>query len=234
MTDFLPGTDGRKRVYLMRHGEVSYFDGDGRGRNPDEVTLTDAGQAQARAMAELLAEIPFHRAVHTGLPRSRQTLELVLNGRAVEPEEHAGLRELRPGRLVQLTPEALDAEFVYGLERAAEPGARFAGGEAYGEAEARMTGAFQAILASPGWSRLLLVAHDGTNRMLLGWVTGGGLASLGAFEQDPGCLNIVDVDIVGGRVVRKLIKALNLTPANLVKRGNYMTSLEQIFRLGRS
>jgi broad specificity phosphatase PhoE len=231
LAEALPGTDGRRRIYLLRHGQVQYFNADGSARDPDQVLLTADGEAQARAMAALLSGIPFDRAVHTGLARSRQTLELVLNGRELPMEEVEGLRELRVGRLRHLTPEALDAEFVYGLERAAEPGAVFANGEAYAEAEARMLGAFQSLLATPGWSRLLLVAHDGTNRMLLGWVTGGGLASLGAFEQDPGCLNIIDVDIVAGRILRKLVKALNLTPANPAKHGNYKTSFEQIFHV---
>ena len=30
MSDALPGTAGRRRIYLMRHGEVAYFDADGR------------------------------------------------------------------------------------------------------------------------------------------------------------------------------------------------------------
>ena len=233
MAESLPGTNGRRRIYLMRHGQVQYFDPDGSARDPDRVLLTGEGEAQARAMAELLSEIPFDRAVHTGLARSRQTLELVLSGRDLALEERTDLQELRIGRLRDRSPEALDAEFVYGLERAAEPGAVFADGEAYADAEARMTGAFRDLLAEPGWSRLLLVAHDGTNRMLLGWVSGGGLASLGAFEQDPGCLNIIDVDIVDGRIVRRLVKALNLTPVNPAKHGNYRTSFEQIFHLDR-
>src|SRR5258706_366845 len=38
----------RRRVYLMRHGEVSYFP-DGRPVPPEGVPLNDEGRAQARA-----------------------------------------------------------------------------------------------------------------------------------------------------------------------------------------
>ncbi|MDP6708372.1 MAG: histidine phosphatase family protein [Alphaproteobacteria bacterium] len=234
MNDGLPGTNGRRRVYLMRHGEVSYFDASGRAVNPDAVVLTERGQSQARAMAELLHEIPLDRAGHTGLPRSAETARLVLAGHDIAPETHDGLREVRAGRLRDLPPDRVDAEFVYGMERAAEPGARFANGEAYIDFEVRVRAAFEALLLTPGWSRMLMVAHDGTNRAVLGWVTGGGLAAMGAFEQDPGCLNIIDVDVVDGEIVRKLVKALNLTPTNLAKHGNYLTSLEQVFHGSRA
>ena len=35
----------RRRLYLMRHGAVSYFDG-GKPVRPDEVRLTEEGVAQ--------------------------------------------------------------------------------------------------------------------------------------------------------------------------------------------
>lgn len=234
MSEALPGTDGRRRVYLMRHGEVAYFDAAGRAVDPDAVALTECGRAQALAMAELLAEVPLDRAGHTGLLRSRQTAELVLAARDLAPETHETLREIRAGRLRDLPPERVDAEFVYGFERAARPGARFAAGEAYADFAARIGAGLEALLLAPGWSRMLMVAHDGTNRAALGWLTGGGLGAMAAFEQDPGCLNIVDVDIVDGRIVRKLVKTLNLTPTNLAKHGNYLTSLEQVFHGSRA
>jgi probable phosphoglycerate mutase len=226
----LPGTSGRRRLYLMRHGEVSYFSPDGRAVDPDLVELTEAGRAQAMAMAALLAEIEFDRAAWTGLLRTRQTAELVLAGReGPELETLPQFREIRPGVLRGLARDRLEAEYAYGLERAHQADARFAGGDLYAEFEARITGAMEALLLEPGWTRMLLVAHDAVNRMALAWTARAGLAGLAAFEQDPGCLNIIDADVADGRIVRKLIKALNVTPTSYVKAGNYLTSLEQVF-----
>ena len=48
MSDALPGTAARRRVYLMRHGEVAYFDANGDVVHPKYVELTETGQGQAR------------------------------------------------------------------------------------------------------------------------------------------------------------------------------------------
>ena len=67
----LPGTRGRKRVYLTRHGEVSYRRPDGRTEFSTQVMLTGEGVEQARQMRELLAQVSFDLGAHTGLARTR-------------------------------------------------------------------------------------------------------------------------------------------------------------------
>ncbi len=71
---------------------------------------------------------------------------------------------------------------------------------------------------------------------MLSWAAGAGLAAAGAFEQDTGCINVLDFDMVPGasgrpipEIERVLIKAVNLTPYNYVKHGMNLTSLEAIF-----
>jgi probable phosphoglycerate mutase len=224
----LPGTRGRKRVYLMRHGDVSYRRADGRTIFSDHVALTEEGVEQARLMRELLAPSPFDLGVHTGFTRTRQTAELVLAGREVRLEEMSALREMRVGSIEQLSDERIDAEFTYGLERAAEAGAAFAGGETFAAFEQRVVPAFEALLLRPDWSTALVVGHGGTNAVILAWVTRGGLAGLSAFEQDAGCLNIIDADVVDGEIVRRLLRAVNLTPYNLAKHEHYLTVAERI------
>jgi probable phosphoglycerate mutase len=224
----LPGTRGRKRVYLMRHGEVSYRRPDGRTVFSTQVPLTEEGAEQARVMRELLAPVPFDLSVHTGLTRTCQTAERVLEGRAVRLEEIAALREMQAGSIDHLSNERLDAEFTYGMERAAEPGAAFPGGESFAAFQDRVVPAFEAFLQRPDWTTALVVGHGGTNAVILAWVTRGGLAGLSAFEQDAGCVNIIDADIVDGEIVRRMLRAVNLTPYNLAKHDHYLTVAERI------
>lgn len=212
----------------MRHGEVSYRRADGRTEFSTQVTLTDEGMAQAEQMRALLAPVAFDLCVHTGLVRTRDTAALVLDGRAVPVEEISALREIEAGSISHLSDERIDAEFTYGSERAAEPGAAFCGGERFAAFEQRIVHAFETFLRRADWTTALLVGHGGTNAVILAWITRGGLAGLPAFEQDAGCVNIIDADVIDGEIVRRMIRAVNLTPYNLAKHEHYLTVAERI------
>ena len=62
----------RRRLYLIRHGEVSYFE-QGRPAPPEGVHLNEQGRAQAAAAAHALADVAFDRAAASGLPRTLET-----------------------------------------------------------------------------------------------------------------------------------------------------------------
>ena len=75
----LPGTTGRRRIYLMRHGHVDYFSRTVRETgHTDQVPLTMLGQEQAMASGKALSHVRFDRALSSGLPRTRETAEIVL------------------------------------------------------------------------------------------------------------------------------------------------------------
>ena len=78
----------RRRIYLMRHAQVRYFDGE----HPHDVLLTDAGRKQAAAAAEALREVTFDRVVTSGLPRTLET------ARAVAPDANDRERTTRCAR----------------------------------------------------------------------------------------------------------------------------------------
>jgi broad specificity phosphatase PhoE len=230
----LPGTRGRKRIYLMRHGEVSYRRTDGRTEFSTQAVLTDEGVQQARLMREFLGQVPFDLGVHTGLTRTRQTAERVLEGREVRLEELGELREMQAGSIAHLSDERIDAEFTYGMERAAEPGAAFPGGESFADFQRRVVPAFENLLKRPDWTTALVVGHGGTNAVILAWVTRGGLAGLSAFEQDAGCVNIIDADVIDAEILRRMIRAVNLTPYNFAKHEHYLTVAERIVAAHRT
>ncbi|RVU39256.1 histidine phosphatase family protein [Hwanghaeella grinnelliae] len=226
----LPGTKNRRRIFLMRHGEVDYRGPDGKLVNPKLVTLTEYGIGQAKAASAMMSGVQIDRAVCSGLPRTRMTAELVLDGQGAALEEDQGFLEIRGGR-VSSVPEADRAKtFIKTLDQAHLPGARFAGGDEFAPFYDRVTCAFRNLAVDGAWRRMLLVAHDGVNRAILSWVSGAGLAGLKAFEQDMGCVNIVDFDVEGGVVTGAYIKATNITPYNYVKTGLYQTSFEQVFK----
>src|SRR5690349_13805456 len=99
----------RRRIYLMRHGEVDYFDPQGRPFRPAGVPLNAEGRQQAQAAARALAGVPLDRVITSGLQRSTETASLVLAGRDLLLEHRAELREIEPGRLSALERDSAEA-----------------------------------------------------------------------------------------------------------------------------
>ncbi len=58
------------------------------------------------------------------------------------------------------------------------------------------------LLARPGWSNALAVAHGGVNMALLAGVLGLGEGEIPRLEQDLGCINVIDFDDAGRALVR--------------------------------
>lgn len=224
----LAGTDRRRRVYLMRHGEVQYFDTAGRPIDPRHVTLTERGCEQARAAGVLLREVPFDDALISGMARTAHTASLVLDGRTLPVREEPRLKEIRAGRLAEVPPERRDEIITCAYDRAPEPDASFIGGESWADFQRRVLEAWLELMQADGWVNLLVVAHDAVNRIILSHIVGASLHGLKAFEQEPACINIIDVDVVAGHVKRAFIRAANLTAYNLAAHANHHTVMERI------
>jgi len=227
---------GRRRIYLMRHGHVDYFAPE--ITDPRLVPLTDEGRRQADAARAALAGVDFDLAVHSGLPRTRETAAIVLDGRGMTAIAEEGFEELKSGWVVAESREELAAMLAFSFDDAAEPGASFLPeGETFADAEARIVRGVEGLIAGRDWRRALIVAHEGVNRILLGWACGGGLATIGAFEQDLCCINVFDLDIApredgaGLAIERAIIKAVNVTPYDYLKDGLPRTSLEHLFEI---
>jgi probable phosphoglycerate mutase len=95
----LPGTACRRRIYLMRRAEVSYFSADGTPFDPRTFPLPPRGREQAAASAAPLADIPFDLAVCSGLTRTVETARIVLGERPLALAEEPRLKEVRAGRV---------------------------------------------------------------------------------------------------------------------------------------
>jgi probable phosphoglycerate mutase len=232
----------------MRHGHVDYFGREiqAAGGDTKVVPLTPLGQEQAKAGGVALSHVRFDRAVCSGVPRTFQTATHVL---ASQPDELRPALEVEPdlveihgGGFIEAKSRAeLAAQMAYHFEVAGEPGATMLkGGEVFADAERRAIEAVKRLLAEPGWHTVLIAAHEGINRLILGWAAlgakGSGLKAVQAFEQDPACINVIDFDMVpredgavGTDIQRAIVKAVNVTPYNYVKHGMNMTSLEAIF-----
>src|SRR4051812_24340847 len=174
----------RRRLYLMRHAEVSYLG----ERDPEIVRLTERGLEQAAAARRALEDVQFDLVVTSSLPRTIETAAVVAPG--VEPSSRREFDEWRGGRLDAIPPEELEQVFVGSLQIRDEE-ARFLGGESLGEALDRVLPAFDRLLADE-WETALAVFHGAVNRILVSHALAGGRTYFGNFEQAPACINVLD------------------------------------------
>ena len=216
----------RRRLYLMRHADVAYFDADGKPMLPQDVPLTPAGIEQARAAADALASVRFDRVVTSGLPRAVETARLVAPG--LEPESLPELREIEGGRLSDIPPGALEEAFL-GAFRGTVPEDRpFLGGETIGELLDRVLPALEGLVADESWDVLLAVLHGAVNRAILSYALTGQRSFLGGFEQAPSCINVLDVG------EDWIVRAVNVAPYDLAHTGGRETTMERLYSQYRS
>ena len=208
----------RRRLYLMRHGAVSYFDADGKPLPPDDVPLNDEGRLQARAAAEALEPVSFDRVIASALPRTVETASIVAPEHEVE--RWLALNEIRGGALGSIPEDELEEAFVHAFRGIVPEESRFLGGESVGELWDRVLPALDRLLADEDWDTALAVLHGGVNRAILSWALTGQRLFLGAFEQAAGCVNVLDVGD------EWIVRAVNVAPLDLVHLATRLTQME--------
>lgn len=203
------------RILLARHGETIWnVEGRHQGQGFD-VPLSDAGRAQALALGGRLRGEPIARAVASPLLRARQTAEIALGERAGMLGLDPGLMEISHGEWEgRLASEIRETHPE--LQRAwrERPHAvRLPGGETLQEVQERAWAAL--VRASGGLGEddtLLLVSHDGANRVLLCRILGLPLSRVWSFRQAPTGLNLLEGPDPDRLVLIRLNDASHLTP----------------------
>jgi probable phosphoglycerate mutase len=219
----------RRRLLLMRHGAVEYFDAEGRPHPPDAVPLTPSGIEQARAMGAALAAagVSIDRAVTSGLTRTRQTAQHVLAAAGMSPpiEHWSDLEEIRAGHLPSIPDAELRAAFIGAFEGPVPRESRFLHGETIGALLDRTLPALQRLLAAEDWDTALMVLHGGVNRGLLSWFLTGEAVFLGGLAQDTGCLNIIDV---GTGPATSVVRVMNFCPIDTLQTTTRLSTMEHL------
>src|SRR5262245_25824094 len=204
----------RRRIYLLRHGDVSYFDAKGQPvTNPDLVMLSEKGRAQADMAGRYLAGIGIQsldRVITSNLPRTVETAEriLVVLGQGGQPEQWESLREMKNGAQ-RLPPDQLPPALL-GLTESRVPGhVRFLGGESVADLQQRVLPALERLRGDTGWDTALLVLHALVNNAIVSHALTGGRDYLGRFEQSAGCLTILDL---GTAPADWIVRGVNVCP----------------------
>ncbi|MCC2972614.1 histidine phosphatase family protein [Massilia sp. IC2-476] len=220
----------RRRVYLMRHGSVTYFDDSGKPFLPETVSLNPAGQAQADAAGHAFraAGVRFDRVIVSGLPRTVETANRVLaaSGQEIALDTWPDLHEIRGGRLSTIPTQELRRAFTGAFEGVVEEDQRFLGGESVGEMMDRVHPAIARLRALPDWDTVLLVLHGGVNCAILSLALTGQRLFLGGLSQAAGCINALDV---GNDPNDWVVRFVNYVPPGPLQPEARTTTMEQLF-----
>ena len=230
-------TPKRRRVYLMRHGAVTYFDETGRPvPSPENVPLNELGRSQTTAAGKIFAaeNIAFDRVIVSGLPRTVETAQRVLaempamQERGITLEHWPELQEIRGGKLAEIPEHELAQAFIGAFEGTVREDRRFLNGESIGEFLDRVIPAIARLRALPDWDTVLLVLHGGTNRAILSHaITGGERVFFGSLAQTAGCINVLDV---GDTPSDWVLRMSNFSPPSPTHLGSRLTTMEVLLQ----
>lgn len=180
-------------VYLIRHGEVQHA-AEGRFFGHTDVALSAAGLLQVEALARQLALEPIEAVYASDLIRARQSAAPLAGARGLEPVLVPALREMAMGRWEGWTFREIREREPAALQRwlgnlATFP---FPGGESLEGLRARVMPAFREILARHAGRRVGVVAHGGSNRIILADALGLPLGHLLRLAQDYACWSVLE------------------------------------------
>lgn len=225
----IPEKPRRRRIVLMRHGSVTYFDESGKPHSPDEVPLNNQGLLQATAAGKVLAaeSVHFDRVIISGLPRTVETAHRVLaeTGQVISPEHWPELEEIRGGKLSEIPDDMLTDAFTGAFRGIASEDTCFLGGETVGQLMDRVHPCIDRLRDDPHWDTVLLVLHGGVNRAILSYALTGQRLFLGSLAQTAGCINILDV---GQAPADWVVRIVNHSPLSVLQDGSRSTTMETL------
>ncbi len=224
----------RRRIYLMRHGNVTYFDETGKPYFPDDVPLNAEGRAQALAAGRVFSQenLHFDRVIVSGLPRTVETAKCVLTqtGQQVALEHWSELREIQGGELSALRDDELKDAFLGAFDGIVPEATCFLGGETIGDLLDRVHPCLARLRADPDWDTVLLVLHGGVNRAILSYILTGQRLFLGHLGQAAGCINVLDVGAHEADWVARILNYTPLTPLQADSRATMMEVYYEQYR----
>jgi broad specificity phosphatase PhoE len=184
-----------KRLWLMRHGETFVAARDAVMPRHRDVALTPAGVAQIERVVQQLQDTSFDAIYASGMARTMHTARLIAAPRHLQVRQETDLQEMP----LPIAPDATyrDVSLAYidlcrQLAQTSPEEVMLPGPISFAALCQRYVAAVHRIMQQPDLEQVLVVAHGGVNRLLLCTFLGLPYTQLLRFEQDNGCINIID------------------------------------------
>lgn len=184
-------TSGRRTVYLVRHAEPL---GAHLWLGQSDPPLSEGGRAQAETLAAVLRDSAVDALFSSDLRRACETAVPLARELRLVPAFVAGLRERHFGAWEGLTWDEISMRYPAEAQAYVDDWMRVAppAGESVDAMRQRVLAAWTEIATAP-WTRALIVAHGGTNRILLAEFLGMPVTHLFRIQQDLAAVNRIEL-----------------------------------------
>lgn len=195
----------KTRIYLIRHGEVEGAETP-RYNGHADVPLSERGIGQYHRLKERLAATRISACYTSDLSRCAVGAEIIGARLGLTPVRERNLRELDIGLWEGKSWAELMEEYPreWRARLADMANYRAPQGESLTDLSNRVMPVFKGIGGRHTGEEVLVVAHGGTNRVILLNTIGAPLSALFNIEQDYCCVNIIDCYTDGLSVVKLL------------------------------
>ena len=178
-------------IFLMRHGEIASGE-TRRFVGQLDLPLTDEGIRQASYWRDALAEKDFSAVYSSDLERCVRTAQIIAGSRSLALRTISEFREIALGEWQGLEVNDVKKRFPDQLRERGANLARYRtpGGESFEDLFDRVVPTFVKLVTQADGD-LLIVAHQGVNRMILCHALAMPVSALLRIAQDYGCLNVI-------------------------------------------
>jgi broad specificity phosphatase PhoE len=175
------------RMYLIRHGEIEPA-AIGKLIGHTDVSLSERGVEQARRLAERLSFVRLDAIYTSDLRRACRTGEIIAERNRVSAQSSAAWREIDMGAWEGRTLSALNDEAPELVGSLFDDPASFdyPGGESFADFRMRIEKALDHLLLNWPIGEIVLVAHGGVCRAIIGGVLGMPMRNWLKLAQDYG------------------------------------------------
>jgi len=170
------------------------------GWTPD-VHLNDKGRAQAQALAGRLADKPITAIYSSPLERAVETAQIIADPHNIEVQIREGVGEVRYGEWTGQSLKELAKEDAWRVVQFYPSGARFPGGEAIREMQARAVADLDAIVAAHPSETVVVVSHADVIKAALAHYAGLHLDLFQRLVVSPASLSMVAFTPMGPRLI---------------------------------
>jgi broad specificity phosphatase PhoE len=188
---------GSHLIILVRHGQTEWNIGSGAGerfRGRVDLPLDDTGLAQARALAERLADLPIVAVYSSPLKRAMETAQPIARQLDLPVKLLPGIIDINYGDWQGLSHAEVAKVYPDLYRRWLEKPHRvkFPSGESLRQVRLRAMAALKEVAARHEEQVVLLVAHQVVNKVLVCAMLGLDNSHFWRIQQDNGCINVFE------------------------------------------